>query len=911
VTVTATSPALQVPSMTTVTNEQGEYRLTPLPFGTYAVEYSLPGFQILRAENVQLTVGFVARLDQVMEVGTLEETVTVSGISPLVDMTSGSTRTTLVGEAIKLLPSGQIGVHALLAQVPGVRANFDVGGSSVTNTAVFIYNGQNGQVWQLIEGVLSGRPNGMGNGTKYDFTVVENARVQTAGNSAEMPKRGMMLDVVTKSGGNLFTGSGQWAQSHHSLEGNNVDDTLRALGIGEAPKMAAHFDRNGQVGGKIIHDRLWFYSSVRLTRSDREVYNVFRRDGSPSVGKDASWFFVNKLSGQLTPQNKIIVFHNVPYAPALNGGNQFTPPEAASSTTETHRVFKTEWQTVRGNWFVASLQLGLYRAQFWGTGADPGVPASFDIVTQMNSGHNLGDTALTTARIYHNRGVVTMYKTDWLRGNHEFKIGFDNTMDRGTVERHDRRPSGNGNYRLRFRSGVPAEIEIHNFPSIGVTQGFYLGGYAQDSWTLARRLTLNLGFRVAHDASEVPEQCQLAGGFEIAFPTDCTPTIKLNVWNSFAPRLHAVYDLTGDGRSVIKGGWGRFKKKREVQGYEVTLLNLNTPRFHIYRWVDRNGNRDYNPGEVNLDPNGPDYLSSGRTGTDVSVTNLTTSFLNRDELQPYEDEFTIGFERQLVQNLAARVSGVYAVNRNVPRILNPLLPYEAYTIPITSADPGPDGVVGNADDPGRTLTYYDFPAEFRGAKFQAGQLVNNDPRNDTKYWTVEFALAKRLAQNWQFSASHSLSWKRVPFGDAAATAVSLNPNAEIHVADNTGEWITKMSASYLLPKGILASVNYDLRSGTPLARQVLLRGGASIPQLVVNAEPLGSISLPAIRLLDLRAAKQFDLVGTSRMEVYLDLFNVLNFNGATSINVRSGPTYLYPTAISPPRILQVGGRFSF
>lgn len=549
-----------------------------------------------------------------------------------------------------------------------------------------------------------------------------------------------------------------------------------------------------------------------------------------------------------------------------------------------------------------------------GGGFSPGVPSSIDITTLQQRGQNIQDTRLTLATLQHYRGAVTMYKSDWFLGNHEFKVGFDNTFSRGLVTRDDRRlngSNGNGNYQLRLNNGVPSEIALFNFPVTGVTEGFYVGLYAQDAWTVARRLTLNVGIRAAHDNASVPEQCQLPGQFEMAYPPACFPKTQLNIWNSLAPRFHAVFDLVGDGRSTIKGGWGVFKKMREVQSYEVALLNLNTPRADIYRWRDLNGNRDYDPGEVNPDPNGPDFIQSVRTGTDISVTNLTSSFLNPDERQPYEYEYTLAFEQQLSNDFAVRISGVYAHNYNVPRLLNPLLPYEAYNIPITNRDPGPDGAPGTADDPGTTITYYDFPAAFRGAKFQSGQLVNDDPRNDTTYRTIEVAATKRLARNWQFAASYSRSRRHVPFGDASDAPFLLNPNAEINTANHTADWISKIAGSYLFPKGIVGSVNYEMRSGAPQARQVLFRGGASIPTIVLNVEPIGSINLPTIRLLDLRAAKQFKVWRATQLDAYLDLFNVLNTNVATARTVRSGPAYLRPTAITPPRILQVGARFSF
>jgi carboxypeptidase family protein len=158
VTVTATSPALQMPSVTVVTNEHGEYRLTPLPLGTYAVDYSLSGFQTVRREGLRLTVGFVAKVDVVLKVGALTETITVSGQSPVVDVTSPSTATRLTKENLELIPSNRNGVIGLMAQAPGVRTNLDVGGSTINSVPTFRAFGQNNEPWQQIEGVVTSTP---------------------------------------------------------------------------------------------------------------------------------------------------------------------------------------------------------------------------------------------------------------------------------------------------------------------------------------------------------------------------------------------------------------------------------------------------------------------------------------------------------------------------------------------------------------------------------------------------------------------------------------------------------------------------------------------------------------------------------------------------------------------------------
>jgi hypothetical protein len=177
VTVSATGPALQVPQVTAVTNERGEYRLG-LPPGTYTLMFELAGFQQVKREGVRLAVGFTATIDQSMSLGTVEETITVSGQSPLVDVTNPATSVDLASDALELLPTTRDGLKAFMAQVPGMRTNLDVGASSMTDTIVIRAYGQQGAPWQMLEGIMfasSGGNGGAGRARRLQFHRVDAA----------------------------------------------------------------------------------------------------------------------------------------------------------------------------------------------------------------------------------------------------------------------------------------------------------------------------------------------------------------------------------------------------------------------------------------------------------------------------------------------------------------------------------------------------------------------------------------------------------------------------------------------------------------------------------------------------------------------------------------------------------------
>jgi hypothetical protein len=559
-----------------------------------------------------------------------------------------------------------------------------------------------------------------------------------------------------------------------------------------------------------------------------------------------------------------------------------------------------QWEATLSKSLVVSLQTGYWDFDStYLTFGDFNRPSTIDIATQYVTGPSTTQGNIPFEDRYHTKGNATWYRPTASYGNHEVKVGFDyirNLIARGWNDR-----GNNFNYQLQFSNGQPFQLVTWNYPVVPRSRVNNLGFYLRDNWTIARRLTLNLGARYLHDQGFVPQQCRQDANPPAFAPAACFDRVDLPVWNSLAPRVYVAYDVTGRGKTIIKGGWGRFDNLRQVQ--DVLPFNLNIAADTTWRWHDLNGDHLYQPGEVNLDSNGPDFISRSGRSFDAPFAN---GVVNLNEQEPKSDQYLVALEQELAGNSAVRMSGMYDRNFNVRRILNTARPYDAYNIPITSRDPGPDGVLGTADDPGTFLTYYDYPAELAGLRFQKLTWFN-PPGNDQTFATLEFAATKRLSRGWQLMASYSATKINTPF----QTESAYNPNAEINVADHTWEWSGKASSAYIFPRGVTLSVNYNNLSGTPQARQVLLRGGKQVPSLMVNAEPVGSIRLPSTNLLDVRAEKSFRLTSTRRVLARVNVYNALNTSTVTARSVLAGAKYLLPTAIIPPRILEFSGSYSF
>jgi len=419
--------------------------------------------------------------------------------------------------------------------------------------------------------------------------------------------------------------------------------------------------------------------------------------------------------------------------------------------------------------------------------------------------------------------------------------------------------------------------------------------YLSDQWRLSQRLTFNLGVRYDYQHSFVPEQTRPEGPFAVA---ETFPFAEVGRWHRVAPRLAAAWDVIGGGRTVAKATYGVFNSEAGI------AANYNRYRTYqtVYRWTDPNRNGRFDRGEVDLDTNGPDFISTTSAANNRINENLKLSNVT---------EVTASVEHELMPALAVR--GLYVLKHvgSDYNTINVLRPYSAFNIPIERRDPGPDGVLNTGDD-GGLVTIYDYDPLFRGSNFVGNQEVNRpDGRNDY-YNSYEASITRRMTRSWSMLAAYTATkYHRYLVG------IPQSPNEEHFDLDEEWRWAFKLNGNYTLPYDVSVGGIVEVRNGVIGQRTYVFRAtdasGAPLRQLAsatIRMEPFGSRREGKQTTFNLRVSKMLQLP-KGRTNLSFDVLNVLNTNAITAVTYASGPSFGRVTDILPPRTIRFGVIYDF
>ena len=331
VTVEASSSALIEKSRTVVTDGTGQYRITDLPPGSYALTFSLPGFSTVKRDGLDVSGSGVIAVNVELRVGAVEESVTVTGEAPIVDTQSVRREIVLNNETLSTLPATR-GYGSALAAVPALNIGGVAGAGATTAPTTpqmmffTAHGGASGEGRVMTNGLTVAAPFGGGgvSDVTYDTANADEMQVLISGGLGEAETGGPSINIVPKSGGNDFRGSAFYSTSGDWAISNNVDDELRALGITQPPTLRTNWDTSFSMGGPIKRDRLWFFANVRAWANaaviDGIFANRFAGDAShwdPSIDQsiesrqsEARKIVAARLTAQITPRNRVTFSHD-------------------------------------------------------------------------------------------------------------------------------------------------------------------------------------------------------------------------------------------------------------------------------------------------------------------------------------------------------------------------------------------------------------------------------------------------------------------------------------------------------------------------------------------------------------------------------------------------------------------------
>ncbi|MDP2914866.1 MAG: TonB-dependent receptor [Candidatus Aminicenantes bacterium] len=882
VTITIVSPALIVPQMTLVTGDKGFYRFPALAPGLYKMTFTLTGFRTLVREDIRISVGETTTLNVDLELSAIQESVTVTGQSPTVDIQKTTITATYPKEFLMKVPTQRQLLVSFFSVVPGVVSETYHGAATSDNAF-------------MIDGVNISDPLTGGLLVSYGFDIIEELAVDTGGLGAEYGNvRGAVINAITKSGGNEFHAQASYYFRNKSFQADNTAGTPLA---GQFVGLKKEFDWNLNIGGPIVKNKLWFFANMSYYSLDQYV-DGFPWAQSQTIPVD-NWRYYPyaKLSWQVDEKSKIVLSYNHQNIRRTNrDASRYRNEDTTylqNNPTNTFNLQGTRFFS--GNFFMnAKLAYVTHKLEFEAKNDLIGI---YDQVTGFYS-QSYGNTNITKRPKLQFNLDGTYFVDDWM-GRHEFKTGIEAWYGWEVAQNnYNVDPRYNLSNLIYLSSAVPSYI-LHRMDYTRKDNNIMIGGFIQDSWRLTERLTLNLGVRYDHQVGIVPEQGQdrepvVYGG--VTYDPRVASQFTALTWDTISPRLGAAYALTRDNKTVVKASFGRY--------YSSAISTL-------FVGINPNGSISWRQA-LN-----PDWTLKGGP---YSFSATAASQIDSDLKVPYVDEVTVGIERELLKD--ARLSLRYIrkwdrnqiddVDRNaldMNALGNGELVWTNYT-PYSVVDPYS----------GQSITFWGVT----NTAIPTSMYITNPPDNTRDYESVEVTFTKRYSHRWQMTASYVYANAKNLLGlsSTGSTGLFNNPNSMTNAFGRdplVPMHQVKIQGTYTLPWGFNISGFFYHYNGYPSTRQIRSSDlGLNLAQgtVTINAEGKGASLRPNLTNLDLRIDKSFSLPGRyGKVEFMLDIFNVFNANTATAIETRSSNpglfTYGILTGIMAPRILRLGVRYEF
>ena len=881
VAVTLTGERVQG-SQTFVSTPRGAYRFSQLVPGSVDLEYVMDGFATLHRQQIVISVGQTVELNVTLRLSDVAETVTVIGETPIVDTRSTKMDTILDQEWVENAPTSRFVFFDYLNQAPGVSlTSFGGSGSSVMGSGrdenAFMLDGTN---------IVA---TAYGNSFPWpDIDAIEEVEILTLGAPAEYAHAaGAVYNIVTRSGSNDFHGDANFYLQTDGMTGRNTSDEEDD---GLPFRRNEFTDFTAQLGGPIVHDKLWFFAGFQ-----RQV-DAHTQPGSTGskLVKKRNW--MGKVNYQANDANKInFMWHrdyfDLPDTPTANDG----PGTVGSEHGYTDAINLGYTNIISQNTLLEAHVSG-----FWAPGILQVVDASGNpdssLPIDTTRFYNL-DTGLVTGGVWGFydstafetglNGKLTHYAEDFLGGDHEFKFGVQ--WERGGVDG----AAASNDYVYTYDvdgTTYAYGYDYEPYAYSGIQRG--IGFWFDDSWQVSDRLTLNLGLRYDNKRASVNDLVVTDGDGN---PTGAEfPGIpNLWTWTPVSPRVGLNYQLTEDGKTIVKAHYGRYY--RAIVGCEFCRAIGSSPNRTFSGDYDLETNTFINP-----------VLDAVLPGANSISPNYT---------DPYTDQFIVGFDRELGDRLALQVNYAYKKGQDYPAWRDTTGVYEP-TVYID--DQGVDAT-------GQAIPLQRLVSDRALREFE----IDNDDRLKTNIHALTVQVIKRMSDNWQTNTSISYVRSRGALRSSTQgarggqnTALSgstfgQNPNDFTNIngiLSAERPWMFKSSFLYHFPHDFLVAVNYLGQSGKAWPRQIQVSTDVTGISSLINVEERdGSRRVETWHNLDVRLQKLFKIGPQARVGAFFDFLNVLNTGTNEDVLSRRGDnsSFAVRSNFLPPRRIMLGVKFQF
>jgi hypothetical protein len=926
VTVEAASEVLIEKVKSAITDGEGKYLILDLRPGTYTLTFSLTGFTSFRRDQLQLPSEFTMTVNADLKVGTVEESVTVTGASPVVDVTTAVHTQVLDREVIDTIPTGRT-IQGMGQLIVGVNLNLpDTGGARAMQQTYMSTHGMttaNNTV--MVDGMMVNGLQGDGAIQSY-FNDAMNSEVsyQTSGINADTSAGGVRLNMIPREGGNRFSGDFKMVNRPGSWQRSNLTDRHQASGLTAGNATDRIIDYTFALGGPIMKDRLWFFTSARYFSVNNFIANTYMDDGSQGIDDQFIRSALARLTWQVSPRNKLSGYFDEVDKYRGHDMQSGVDPETAAlqwfspayhtaqvkwtSTISSAMLFEAGWSS-NIEYYTNSYQDGVEQPRF--------TPAWYAGASRLENDLNGRKTAATSQTTQSPERQNLQASLTYVTGSHNIKGGwqwtwgdFYHTVDANADMTQQYRSSSTG---VPFT--VPDSVIVRNTPlaKYGERLNRDMGFYVQDSWRATDRLTLNGGIRYEMVNAKVHAADSPAGRFA---PERHFEEIE-NVpnWKDWAPRFAAVYDLFGNGKTAVKYSLNRYNQARTT-GIAADYNPLASLTSAALPWRDINGN-DIADGVRGC----TGYPSAT---CEIDFTGLAPNFgvvaLNEYGKYPRTWNLESGLEVQHEVMTGFSLSGSWYKGKfeNLPVTINRAYTWADYA-PYTFYSPltgDPFTVYGrtvatrptsNLDtfDPERRRNYEAYVVEFkarpgRGIQLFGGFTIDrqreknctspDDPNfgATTEGFCDEFVLDIPWKKGFKMSANVPVKW-----------GINLSMAFQSNQSPNS-------SRSMTATRGV---TRYPANCPSPCPAGQIIMPTANFNQasLTVNLEPSPATFVERINQLDFKVQKTFRYGRMSFIPTY-EVFNVNNSDAIISYQSTNAlnASYLRPNSIMQGTIQGLG-----